>query len=43
MGDQLFHAERPTDITELIIAFRNSAKLPNKLYEFFILYKQTDS
>ena len=30
VGAELFHAEGRTDMTELIVAFRNFAQAPNK-------------
>jgi len=30
MGDELFHADRQTDVTKLVVAFRNFATAPNK-------------
>jgi hypothetical protein len=30
VGDELFHADRRTDMTKLIVAFRNFAKAPEK-------------
>ena len=30
LGAELFHADRQTDMTKLIVAFRNFANAPNK-------------
>ena len=35
MGAELFHAYRQTDMTELIVDFRNFANAPNKVFETF--------
>jgi hypothetical protein len=33
VGNELFHADRRTDMTELIVAFRYCANAPKKLHE----------
>ena len=32
VGTELFHADGQTDMTKLIVAFRNFAKAPKKFY-----------
>jgi hypothetical protein len=40
VGAELFRADRRTDMTKLIVAFRNFAKVPkNALFFFFLLYR----
>jgi len=34
-GAELFHADRRTDVTKLIVAFRNFTKAPNIQYCYF--------
>jgi len=38
MGAELFHAHGRTDITKLIVAFRNSAKAPQNSTAFHVLF-----
>jgi Zn/Cd-binding protein ZinT len=36
VGAELFHADRRTDITKVIVAFRNFANVPKKAERFHI-------
>jgi hypothetical protein len=35
-GDELFHADRQTDMTKLLVAFRNFAKAPKNQNHIFL-------
>ena len=42
VGAESFHANRQTDLTELIVAFRNFANAPKNAYEIFVIHDVKD-
>jgi len=39
MGAELFHSDGQTDLTKLIVAFRNFTKAPKNMKYLYMLYK----